>query len=204
MSTGMGAHEMEIRIFTPPRPMLNGCILPGPERQLEGFQGRDVRARTEQGRPAWWCKVDRVVVFDGVEGDDEGGQVLKYKTRSSKGLSIARRRGDSEVVIIPLDCAHCQEMLNRQEWKYDVQVCKRSVCWECRERCMWEDKQEIEQGIEGKSELANMEKNRERADSVLADEQARDEELMRKLGIETGPKSPIQAVGGIEERLEAK
>jgi hypothetical protein len=182
--------------------MLNGCVLPGPERQLEGFQGKDVRARTEKGRPAWWCKVDRVVVFDGVEGDKANPQEVKYKTRSSKGLSIARRRGDSEVVIIPLDCTHCQEMLNRQEWKYDVQVCKRSVCWECKERCMWEADQEAKRASRTGADVVELEKNRERADSVLQDEQTRDEELMRKVGIEMCPQSPVQAVGGIEERLE--
>lgn len=43
-----------------------------------------------------------------------------------------------EVIRIPLDCSHCKEMLGREEWKYDVKVCKRSVCWECKARCAWE------------------------------------------------------------------
>lgn len=186
--------------------MLNSCILPGPAAQLEAFTGRDVRARTEGGRPAWWCKFDKVVVFDGVvegEGEGEEGET-KFKTRSSKGLSIARRRGDCETVVIPLGCEHCCEMLNRNEWKYDVRVCARSVCWDCKERCRWESV-EAEKKKEKAGEqlgLAVVEGSRVRADSVLQDQGVEDEELMRKVGIETGSRSPIEAVGGIEERLE--
>ena len=166
---------------------------------MEGFQGRDVCARTEKGRAAWWCKVDRVVIFDGAEGE---GETIKYKTRSSKGLSVARRRGDNEVIVIPLHCTHCQEMLNRQEWKYDVQVCKRGVCWDCKERCRWEVEEEksLERG-DISDENASAEQNRQRADSVLQDEQVREEDLMHKVGIEYGPKSQI-GVTGIEERLD--
>lgn len=194
-------HE-KIRIFTPPKPMLNGCILPGPAAQMEAFTGTSVRARTEKGRrPAWWCKFDKVVIFDGSEEADSGE--IRFKTRSSKGLTIARRRGDTETVIIPMDCRHCQDMLNRTEWKYDVQVCKRGVCWDCKERCRWEmeqDKNMVES--EAQTEEARTDGNRERADSVLQDERVREEELMAKIGIEQGPKTPIEAVGGIEERLE--
>lgn len=207
----------KVRVFTPPQPMLNGCILPGPAAQMTAFMGSNVRARTErEGRPAWWCKFDKLVVFDGVlaknteEGEEHGG--MKFRTRSSKGLSIARRRGDTEAIIIPLDCTHCQKMLNRNEWKYDVQVCKRGVCWDCRERCRWEVENPLEnlmevegdnvKGGDVERDEQRGEGNRERADSVLQDEQLREEELMAKVGIETGPRSPIEAVGGIEERLE--
>jgi hypothetical protein len=189
-------HEEKIRIFTPPRPMLNGCILPGPEKQMEAFTGKDVRAKTEKGRPAWWCKFDKLVVFDGVEEKDGETQ---FQTRTSKGLSIARRRGDLETILIPLDCSHCRDMLNRSEWKYDIQVCKRSVCWDCKERCKWEMEEEKKPKIETQD---TAEANRERADSVLQDQQVQEEDLMRKVGIEIPPKSPIEAVGGIEERLE--
>ncbi|KAF2478286.1 uncharacterized protein BDR25DRAFT_185750, partial [Lindgomyces ingoldianus] len=198
------------RIFTPPRPMLNGCILPAPQAQLMPFSGREVRARTEgveggRGRPAWWCKVDRVVVFDGVAEEAEGEKKLKFRTRSSKGLSIARRRGEPETVVIPLECCHCREMLNRTEWKYDVLVCKRSVCWDCNERCRWEMEREEEEKrrvVDGEEEEGGIDSGRDRADSVLQDGDAvRDEELMAKVGIETGARSPIEAVGGIEERL---
>lgn len=197
-------HDEKVRVFTPPKPMLNGCILPGPSAQMEAFTGASVRARTEKDRrPAWWCKFDKVVVFDGAEQTDCGE--MKFKTRTSKGLTIARRRGDTETVVIPMDCKHCQEMLNRSEWKYDVQVCKRGVCWDCKERCCWEmeqEKIEVEEGDEGKTNDSRADANRERADSVLQADQAQEEELMAKIGIEQGPRSPIEAVGGIEERLE--
>jgi hypothetical protein len=208
-------HE-KVRVFTPPQPMLNGCILPGPAARMAAFLGSNVRARTEKdGRPAWWCKFDKLVVFDGVvegvTGDPEHGG-MKFCTRSSKGLSIARRRGDTESVVMPLECEHCQDMLRRSEWKYDVQVCKRGVCWECRERCRWEVKNPLDRagnaenvekilGVDVVRAEERNEANRERADSVLQGQEIGEEELMAKVGIETGPRSPIEAMSGIAERL---
>ncbi|KAJ4355116.1 hypothetical protein N0V95_003198 [Ascochyta clinopodiicola] len=160
--------EEKVRIFTPPRATVNGCMLPGPGGQTEAFTSTSVRARTEAGgRPAWWCKFDKLVVFDGVERQVDGEMGLK--TRTSKGLSIARRLGDLETVVIPLDCAHCHEMLNRHEWKYDMRVCKRSVCWDCKERCKWELEQEKTASVF----TPRTEANRERADSMLQDEKSR-------------------------------
>jgi len=95
---------------------------------------------------------------------------LKLHTRTSKGLSIARRRGDSETIVIPLDCSHCQEMLHRSEWKYDMRVCKRSVCWDCKERCKWEAEEEQKRASEDKDKkVAKPEGNRLRADSLMDD-----------------------------------
>jgi hypothetical protein len=200
LSPQKGEHE-KVRIFTPPKPMLNGCILPGPRAQMEAFAGSSVRARIEKsGRPAWWCKFDKLVVFDGVEKSDSGD--LKFKTRTSKGLSVARRRGDTETVVIPMDCAHCQEMLHRTEWKYDIQVCKRGVCWDCRERCRWESTQEEEEMENIRVNDARTDANRIRADSVLQDDNVQEEELLAKIGIEQEPKTPIDIVGGIDERLD--
>jgi hypothetical protein len=192
----------EVRVFTPPKPILNGCWLPGPGKQMEAFTSTSVRARTEAGgRPAWWCKFDKLVVFDGIEIETDGD--IKINTRTSKGLSVARRRGDTETIVIPMDCAHCQAMLNRHEWKYDMQVCKRSVCWDCKERCKWELEEEKRENASGEGEtVAKLDGNRYRADSVLQDEQNQEEEMMHKIGIEQDrPKSPIEAIGGIEERL---
>ncbi|UPX09344.1 uncharacterized protein EKO05_0000035 [Ascochyta rabiei] len=160
--------EEKVRVFTPPRATANGCMLPGPGAQTEAFTSTSVRARTEAGgRPAWWCKFDKLVVFDGLE--QQGSGELGLKTRTSKGLSIARRLGDLETVVIPLDCPHCHEMLNRHEWKYDMRVCKRSVCWDCKERCKWELEQEKTASVY----TPHTEANRERADSMLQDEQSR-------------------------------
>jgi hypothetical protein len=181
--------------------MLNGCILPGPRAQTEAFASSSVRARIEKsGRPAWWCKFDKLVVFDGVEQSDNGD--LNFQTRTSKGLSVARRRGDTETVINPMECAHCQEMLHRTEWKYDIQVCKRSVCWDCRERCRWELAQEEEEMKATRVNDARMDANRTRADSVLQDDNVQEEELLAKIGIEREPKIPIDTVRGIDERLD--
>lgn len=195
------AEHDKVRTFTPPKPMLNGCILPGPAAQMEAFTGSSVRARIEKsGRPAWWCKFDKLVVFDGTEQKEDGS--LKFKTRTSKGLSIARRRGDTETVVIPMDCQHCQEMLNRAEWKYDIQVCARSVCWDCRERCRWEEEQEAVVARDQRTENERQDANRVRADSVLQDDNVHEEELLAKIGIEQWPAAPIEAVRGIEERLD--
>lgn len=167
----------KVRVFTPPRALINGCLLPGPGAQAEAFTSTSVRARTEAGaRPAWWCKFDKLVVFDGVEQVDGD---LKLQTRTSKGLTIARRRGDLETVVIPLDCAHCHEMLNRHEWKYDMRVCKRSVCWDCQERCKWELEQEKMMAVA----TPRTDANRERADSMLQDEQGRSCELRKEIAV---------------------
>ncbi|RMZ69609.1 hypothetical protein GMOD_00006442 [Pyrenophora seminiperda CCB06] len=155
--------EDKVRTFTPPRPTTNGCWLPNPGAQMNAFTSTSVRGRTKSGdRPAWWCKADKLVVFDGMHMQDDGE--LKLLTRTSKGLSIARRYGDLETIVIPLDCTHCQEMLNRHEWKYDMRVCKRSVCWDCKERCKWEMEEE-KRASEKKA--TKPEGNRYRADSLF-------------------------------------
>jgi hypothetical protein len=172
--------ETKPRIFTPPHTPENGCWIPGPGAATANatapFTSSSIRASTEKSkRPAWWCKFDKLVVFDGIDEDPETGHVTIH-TRTSKGLSIARRRGDLEAIVIPLDCTHCQEMLNRHEWKYDMRVCKRSVCWDCRERCKWEAEQEKKNTMTTTTTTTSVDKagkaegNRFRADSVLQDE----------------------------------
>jgi hypothetical protein len=204
MSPKKGKKE-EVRIFTPPKPLVNGCWLPGPGARMDAFTSTSVRARTEAGgRPAWWCKFDKLVVFDGIEAQADGD--VKINTRTSKGLSIARRRGDTETIVIPMDCTHCQEMLNRHEWKYDMQVCKRSVCWDCKERCKWELEEEkrVDEASGDQTE-AKSDGNRYRADSVLQDEQNQEKETIQKDCIEKPqPMSPVETMGGIEERLEGR
>jgi hypothetical protein len=181
MSSKKSTREEKVRVFAPPPPSKTGCLLPGPAGKI-AFTSTSVRASTSAGRPAWWCKFDKLVVFDGIDAEQ------KIHVRTSKGLSIARRRGQTETVVIPMDCAHCQDMLKRRDWTYDIQVCKRSVCWDCRERCKWEREQEIVQDLENKKE-----RERERADSVLQDDEV-EEDLM-------GHQSPIEGLDGIDERL---
>jgi hypothetical protein len=211
---GLSPKKKEIvREFTPPAPIVDGCILslPDSSQPLSGpgviGGGKDIGARTAQEqRPAWWCKFDRLVVFDGLDGEG------KPVTRSSKGLSVARRRGEEETVVVPLGCGHCREVLRREEWKLRVRVCKRGVCWGCRERCLWEHRKEGGTEVVGSGEInvagaderasGDVEAGRERADSVLQDQQTVEVDLCEKAGIETGEMSPIEAVGGIEERLD--
>jgi hypothetical protein len=158
--------ENKVRIFTPPSTPENGCWIPGPGATTNPFTSSSIRACTEKTkRPAWWCKFDKLVVFDGIDQDTSGEMTIR--TRTSKGLSIARRRGEIEFIVIPLDCSHCQEMLKRHEWKYDMRVCKRSVCWDCKERCKWEAEEEKRVKSVNVQKTGKAEGNRFRADSVL-------------------------------------
>jgi hypothetical protein len=193
--------EEKTRVFIPPRQTTNGCWLPGPGAQVDAFTSTSVRARTEAGgRPAWWCKVDKLVVFDSVDVGSDGD--MKIHTRTSKGLSISRRRGDMETIVIPMDCAHCQEMLNRHEWKYDMRVCKRSVCWDCKERCKWELDQEK---LTSRETAIKSDGNRYRADSVLQDEEQEEGHTVEKVGIEQSrPMSPVDAMDGSREKFESR
>ncbi|KAF1916052.1 hypothetical protein BDU57DRAFT_496198 [Ampelomyces quisqualis] len=194
--SGTEKRESKVHAFVPPQPSRNGCLMPGPAGQMASFASTSVRAQTQGGRPAWWCKNDKLVVFDGIEVQADG--IEKVLTRTSKGLSIARRRGDTETIIVPMTCAHCQDMLHRTEWKQEVQVCRRSICWDCKERCKWEVKQENKELTEKDDMVAN----RDRTDSVLKDDEFQEEDMLLKVGIEQWrPKSPIEAVGSIEARL---
>lgn len=101
------------RVFTPPKPTTGGWFFPRPAHATDAFNSTSVRARTATGgRPAWWCKFDKLVVFDGIEVAGDGEMIIHART--SKGLSIARRRGDLEIVVVPMDCTHCQIMLRRR------------------------------------------------------------------------------------------
>ncbi|KAF2272249.1 uncharacterized protein EI97DRAFT_437135 [Westerdykella ornata] len=152
-----------VRVFIPPRSMPGECILPAPNRLIAAFARGDVCARTERGRPSWWCALDQVVVFDGMEAI-ESKDATVFRTRSSKGLRVAKRKSDLERINIPLECTHCWEILGRKKWIYDVRVCKRAVCWDCRERCRWIMEQEMTK-CEDQDEV-----RRVRPDSVLQEQ----------------------------------
>jgi hypothetical protein len=183
--------------------MFNGCLLPGVEAKGQGFLAGDVRARSGKGHPAWWCKLDKVVVLENITLSDDGEAL--FHTRSSKGLSIARRKGVLETIIIPLDCTHCQGLLKRREWKLQMHMCKHSVCWDCKERCLWEMEQAKERNvletkqakIENHSQADQMS-----ADSVLEDGGSQDGDLMREIGIALEPNCHTEVIDSIEERLE--
>jgi hypothetical protein len=117
-------------LTTPQFSARKGCIL-APNCSIEATR---FQAITESGLPAWWCRYDNLVVFDGMGPEDATGQQLP-KTRSAKGLGIANRLGKEEVVIVKLDCTHCREALGLRVWKYTSRVCQRSVCAVCKARC---------------------------------------------------------------------
>ena len=57
--------KKKVHRFVRPRLAQGGCILPGPSVPPETFTSTSMSARTEAERPAWWCRVDKLVVFDG-------------------------------------------------------------------------------------------------------------------------------------------
>jgi hypothetical protein len=92
-------------------------------------------AKTTSGRPAFFCRFDNLVVFDGVVRVGDGGE-WRVLARSSKGLARANARGEEVRAEVGVECAHCRDMLGMRVWKYAARVCRRSVCGECRRRCV--------------------------------------------------------------------
>lgn len=123
-------HSAPSILTTPQFSARKGCIL----AQNCSIEATRFRATTESGLPAWWCRYDNLVVFDGMGAEDGSGQQV-VKTRSAKGLGVANRHGKEEVVIVNLDCAHCRDALGLKIWKYTARLCERSVCAVCKARC---------------------------------------------------------------------
>lgn len=127
-----GAHRL------PARP---GCVL------SSCGEIQNLRGRTMDGRPVWWCRFDNMVVFDGMSETGGSGSPIP-QTRSSKGLPIANAKGRLEIVHLELECDHCKDILHLQEkeWKYAARVCSRSVCAACRMRCVQEQDWPLKNG----------------------------------------------------------
>lgn len=115
-----------------------GCILPGPAYTTNPFELGSVKAYTVSGSPAWFCRHDRLVIFDGIQTHPESG-VKTFLCRTSKGLEAARKQCPRESVYVDLACDHCTEMLGRKKWAYVARVRRLSVCHNCRERCLQEE-----------------------------------------------------------------
>jgi hypothetical protein len=101
------------------------------------LESRNFRATTLNGRPAWWCRFDNLVTFDGMSVDALVGEDRPI-TRSSKGLAAANKYGQLLVVSLNIACAHCREVLGLKAWKYGTKVCQRRVCTACRAMCTQE------------------------------------------------------------------
>lgn len=139
------------------------CMLPGPKHTSRPFDITTVKGTTATGAPAWWCRHDKLVVFDGIQtrGDEKKKHLI---TRTSKGLEVSRKRSPKEVISIKLSCSHCRDMLGKKTWTYETRVMESKVCQRCQERCWWEvGKQELEAARHEKEEVSK------KRDSVLSE-----------------------------------
>jgi hypothetical protein len=151
--------QQQHRPWGPPKtPTDPGCILPGPARAINPFEIASVQACTVAGAPAWWCRHDKLVIFDGYRTDKETG-IKKWITRTSKGLEASRKRCAKESVQVDLSCEHCRSMLGKKKWVYEVRVCELSVCRTCKARC---EKEQAKKDKKREDELKS------RRDSFLA------------------------------------
>jgi hypothetical protein len=123
------------------------CIL----RTSTPFLSSNFRARTLDGSPAWFCRFDNLVIFDGMRTDERTGET-RPNTRSSKGLPVANRNGETVVVCVDVDCGHCREVLGitstTNTWKYGARVSTRSVCVACKATCQkeWASRLQSDEG----------------------------------------------------------
>ncbi|KAF2432830.1 hypothetical protein EJ08DRAFT_608720, partial [Tothia fuscella] len=122
----------------PKTPISDGCILPGPARSANPFETGSVRASTASGCPAWYCRHDQLVIFDGIQTHPKSG-VKTFLCRTSKGLEVARKHCPKERVYVNLTCGHCKDMLGKSKWIFEARVRQLSVCVKCRERCLREE-----------------------------------------------------------------
>lgn len=118
-----------------------GCILPGPARSTNPFELGSLRASTASGSPAWFCRHDKLVIFDGIQTQPKSG-AKTFLCRTSKGLEVARKDCPKESVHVDLSCQHCKDMLGKGKWVYEAKVRRLSVCGSCRDRCLQEDEKQ--------------------------------------------------------------
>jgi hypothetical protein len=120
---------------SPPTPVDEGCILLGPRRTLNPFDvTRQIHAATTDGSPAWYCRHDKLVIFDGIR-DNSGNGTSKLITRSSRGLDMARRNCPKTTIQVDIPCSHCQDLLKRKTWVFAERMLECRVCKTCQDRC---------------------------------------------------------------------
>lgn len=150
------------------------CILPGPKSATRPFDIADIKGRTSEGKAAWWCRHDRLVVFDGLKPGDEDARPENEMTdvrhwkrllvRTSKGLEISRKNCKKEVIHVDIPCEHCRDVLGKEVWMFEAKVKRLRVCLGCQEKCWREvERQEREAGETGKEDT--------RRDSFLMQEE---------------------------------
>lgn len=136
----------------PPTLVHSGCILLGPRRALQPLDvTSQTSARTPTGAPAWYCRHDKLVIFDGFRATGDGA--AKLITRSSRGLDMARRNCSKMTIRVEVPCRHCQELLKRKTSAFE-RMLECSVCKGCQDRCLmeWEKRKAAESVVEAPTE----------------------------------------------------
>ena len=130
----------------PLAPVDEGCILLGPRRSLVPLDvTQQIQASTTNGSPVWYCRRDKLVVFEGVRVDSGLG-VKRLITRSSRGLAFSRRNCEKLSIRVEIPCHHCQAVLKRSSWVFHEQVLETRVCRACQDRCWAEwERQKVQQ-----------------------------------------------------------
>lgn len=124
-------------------PVNSRCILPGPKYMNRPFDITAISGRTETGKAAWWCRHDRLVVFDGLTPppEDEPDTDRHWKrllVRTSKGLEMSRKNCKKEVIHVDIPTGHCRMLLGKEKWVFEAKVKRSRVCGGCLERCWGE------------------------------------------------------------------
>lgn len=125
----------------PQTPINPTCILPGPKYTKRPFDITAIKGTTAAGKAAWWCRHDRLVVFDGLKPEQEDYTEKNWKrllVRTSKGLEMSRKNCPKEVIRVDIPCGHCRDALGMQSWMYEAKIKKSRICEGCQAKC-WEE-----------------------------------------------------------------
>ncbi|QDS75561.1 hypothetical protein FKW77_005794 [Venturia effusa] len=161
------------------------CMLPGPRFTNQPFNISAINGKTEMGRAAWWCRHDRLVVFDGLAPEDKSVSSREEKmllVRASRGLEMSRKNCKKEVIHVEIPCGHCRNILGKEVWKFEARVKRSKVCAGCQERC-WREVEKMEKDAE-------MARADNRRDSFFMQEEngvrriQSDRNLKEKVGVE--------------------
>jgi hypothetical protein len=169
-------------------PLDPSCILPGPKHTSRPFDITSIKGTTTTGRPAWYCRHDKLVVFDGLAPSTPylyGRHDKRLLVRTSKGLEMARKNCPKETIEVEIKCAHCRDALGMGIWKYEVRVRKGGVCEGCRRRCWglvegsWEEESGVAKEVEAAASVeASADSPKEGDKGKVGDDGRRDSFLM--------------------------
>jgi hypothetical protein len=176
-------------------PVDPSCILPGPKYTSRPFDITAIKGTTATGKAAWWCRHDRLVVFDGLKPVDEhhtGRHHKRLLVRSSKGLEMSRRNCPKEVIHVDIPCQHCRDTLGKKSWKYEARVQKTRICERCQNKCWAEvEARHLEEEItvrQAEKEEKGQQDNR-RDSFLMQGDVAAEEKSLRKVQSEKNLKA---------------